>query len=269
MRAYLECAKKSFQELLAYRGELLTRVLGMFFTFYLLYMFWRGLYVNSTEVQGISFDSMLTYTMISAIIGGGLLRNMGVLQVTVIYWVTTNMRSGGIISYLLRPINFQLYLFSLSLGNFFFNLIFSIPVVISTFLIFRLDPPYSQKGLILFAVSLGLSYLINFLLDFTVSLIAFWTTEIGGIGGFTRLIISIFSGSFIPLWFMPEWARDLLSYLPFASIFHAPLSIYIGRIRGGEALNTIFIQIIWVAILFIGSHLLWLRARRKLMVQGG
>jgi ABC-2 type transport system permease protein len=108
-----------------------------------------------------------------------------------------------------------------------------------------------------------------FLIDFLVSLTSLRTTQNRGVGGITRLIIALLSGSFIPLWFFPDWARKVLSYLPFASIYHAPLSIYIGKIRDLEALNTILLQAVWMIALFICSRFLWSRSKRHLMVHGG
>ena len=268
MRAYLELSKKSFQEMIAYRGELLVRFLAMFLSFYLLYTFWKGLYANATEVQGISFNSMLTYTILSAITGG-ILNIFGVLQVYLAYWMARKMRTGEIVTDMLKPTDFQFYLFAHSFGRLIFNLAFSVPITVAAFLIFKLDPPYSLRGLFLFLVSLGMSYLLVFLIDFMVSMTAFWTTQTRGVGGFTRLIIALLSGSFIPLWFFPGWVRSVLAYLPFASIYHAPLSIYIGKLHGREAAGTILLQFLWIGVLFAGSRLLWMRSRRNLMMHGG
>ena len=82
MRAYLEFSRKSFQEQIAYRGALLLRIPGYFVCFYLLKMFWEGLYANnpSGTVGGISLKPMLTYALISAIVGG-LYQFPGILQV--------------------------------------------------------------------------------------------------------------------------------------------------------------------------------------------
>ena len=268
MRRYLEVIKKSFQEQLAYRGELLVRVLGTIMSFYLLYMFWNALYANVDKVQDISLQSMLTYTLMSTIMGG-ILNVFGILQVYLTYWMAAKVRTGEIVMDMTKPTDFQLYLFSHSLGRFFFNLIFSIPIFILAVFIFKLSLPESLETLVCFAVSLCMSYMLTFLIDFMVSLAAFWTTQTQGVGGFTRLIIALLSGSFIPLWFFPEWARNTLSYLPFASIYHVPLSIYIGKIKNIEGVRVIALQVFWIGILFASSRLLWLRSRRKLMVYGG
>ena len=268
MRAYLEVCKKSFQERMAYRGELLIRFMGTFLSFYLLYMFWKALYANSTDVQGISFHSMITYTIMSALLGG-ILNIFGILNVYLAYWMASRVRTGEIVTDMMKPTDFQLYFFSHSFGRLLFNVIFSVPIFILAVFIFKISLPDSSGGLGLFVVSLSMSYLLTFLIDFMVSLASFWTTQTQGVGGFTRLIIALLSGAFIPLWFFPEWAKNVLSYLPFASIYHAPLSIYIGKIKSIEAFRAIFLQLVWIGALFAGSRLLWLKSRRKLMVHGG
>ncbi len=268
MRAYVELAKKSFQEMLSSRGETLIRLLAMLLSLYLLYTFWKGLYAGAAEVQGMTFSAMLTYAVLS-VVTGGILNIFGLLQVYIAYWMARKMRSGEIVMDMLKPTDFQLTLFSHSTGRFAFNLFLSVPVAIIAFLIFRLEPPSGPRALLLFMGSLAISYLLVFLIDFLVSLIAFWTTQTRGVGGFTRLIIALLSGSFIPLWFFPSWARDALSWLPFASIYHAPLSIFIGKLQGAEALRTIAVQVAWVIVLFAVSRLLWSRSRRHLMINAG
>ncbi|MEM7131516.1 MAG: ABC-2 family transporter protein [Chloroflexota bacterium] len=268
LRAYLEFAKKSFQEQIAYRTELLIRIIGLFFSFYLLKIFWTALYDNASEVEGIPLNAMITYAILSAVTGG-LLNVFGILQVYISYWMSRKMRSGEIVTDMLKPTDFQMYLFSHSVGRLVFNLLFSIPIVLVAFWIFRLDGPASGAAFGLFCFSLLGSYLLIFLIDFLVSLTAFWTTQTRGIGGMTRLVIALFSGSFIPLWFFPEWAKVLLTYLPFASIYHAPLSIYIGRLEAVEAAQSIGVQLVWVALLFWLSRVIWQRSRQKLMIHGG
>jgi ABC-2 type transport system permease protein len=268
MRAYLEIAKKSFQEMLSSRGEALIRLLAMLLSLYLLRSFWKGLYAGSDEVQGMKFTSMLTYATLS-VITGGILNIFGLLQVYIAYWMARKMRSGEIVMDLLKPTDFELYLFSHSTGRLAFNLLFSVPVAILAFIVFRLEPPPGPTTAFLFMGSLAIGYLLVFLIDFLVSLIAFWTTQTRGVGGFTRLIIALLSGSFIPLWFFPAWAREALSWLPFSSIYHAPLSIFIGKLKGVEALKTIAVQIAWVLVLFALSRFLWSRARRHLMIHAG
>lgn len=268
MRAYLEVCKKSFQERIAYRGELLIRFVGIFMSFYLLYMFWKALYANSTDVQGISFQSMITYTIMSAIMGG-IINFIGILNVYLALWMSNRVRTGEIVMDMMKPTDFQLYLFSHSFGRLLFNVIFAVPIFILAIFIFNISLPDSSGMLALFAVSLSLSYLLTFLVDFMVSLVSFWTTQNQSVSGLTRLIIALLSGAFIPLWFFPEWARNVLSYFPFASIYHVPLSIYIGKIKSIEGLRAISLQLIWIGVLYVGSRLLWLKSRRNLMTHGG
>ena len=237
-------------------------------SFYLLYMFWKALYANSTDVQGISLDAMITYTIISAIMGG-IINIFGILNIYLAYWMSSRVRTGEIVMDLMKPTDFQLYLFSHSFGRLLFNLIFAVPVFILAIFIFKISLPDSLGVLTVFTISLSMSYLLTFLIDFMVSLVSLWTTQNQGVGGFTRLIIALLSGSFIPLWFFPEWARNVLSYFPFASIYHVPLSIYIGKIKTIEGLRAISLQLIWIAALYAGSRLLWLKSRRNLMTHGG
>ena len=50
---------------------------------------------------------------------------------------------------------------------------------------------------------------------------------------------------------------------------YIPVTIYLGQVSMEEILINIFKQIIWLVILFIMGQLLWIRAKKNFVVQGG
>ena len=57
--------------------------------------------------------------------------------------------------------------------------------------------------------------------------------------------------------------------LPFRGIAYVPLSIYTGVIHGADIWANILLQFAWGVALILFTRLIWLRARRRLTVQGG
>ncbi len=79
----------------------------------------------------------------------------------------------------------------------------------------------------------------------------------------------IFSGALLPLWFMPQWLQDFIKFTPFDSIYFTPICIYLGQVPSEDIFMTIVRQVIWLGILFVIGQILWKRATKKLVVQGG
>jgi ABC-2 type transport system permease protein len=82
-------------------------------------------------------------------------------------------------------------------------------------------------------------------------------------------IVSILSGSLIPIWFFPEGVQKVLAYLPFQYTYQTPLGLYIGKITVSEGLLQILIQFVWIVILGGLTIIAWRRARRNVLIQGG
>jgi ABC-2 type transport system permease protein len=79
----------------------------------------------------------------------------------------------------------------------------------------------------------------------------------------------VFSGSMIPLWFFPQWLFNIAKFLPFQAIFHTPLSMLIGKLEGRAALEALFIQIAWLLIFLSISYIVWKKAKKRVVVNGG
>lgn len=230
--------------------------------------FWTGLYRNAGAVDTVPLASMITYSILSATLGG-LSGVFGLLQIHLTYSISAQVRTGDVVALLVKPTDFQTSLFAYSLGRSAYNALFSLPVFALAMLVVGLELPPGAGAFWLFLVSLCASFGLTFLVDFIVATSSFWTTQSRGLGGLTRLVIAIFSGGFVPLWLFPDWAERTLTYLPFASIFSAPLSIYIGRVQGDEALFRLGVQGVWLLLLAAFSRRLWSFAERRYHAHGG
>jgi hypothetical protein len=79
----------------------------------------------------------------------------------------------------------------------------------------------------------------------------------------------IFTGSVIPLPFLPDRLRRIFELLPFASMLNTPFLIYGGHIANTEALLSILLQIFWLTTFILIGKTLMEKAMRRVVVQGG
>jgi len=118
-------------------------------------------------------------------------------------------------------------------------------------------------------LSLLFSHLISFGWRFLVNLAAFWTPNALGIGRFAFGLSWTFSGFFLPLALFPDWFAQFSRATPFGASVYIPIEIFLGIVQGKELLLGLFIQAVWIAVLFIIDQLILSRGIRKLVIQGG
>ena len=84
-----------------------------------------------------------------------------------------------------------------------------------------------------------------------------------------QVIVLLFSGATIPLAFFPEPLKTIVNYLPFQSIYNAPLSVLLdGNPEPAKLLTTLGIQLFWCVVMNIASRLFWKLSLKRITVNG-
>jgi len=183
------------------------------------------------------------------------------------HMIHDEVKHGGIVTAITKPINYILFVLSRELGLSFYRFVTrGIPVLFVAFLILTITLPLSP---IAFIVSIILGFFINFFLVLLIGLWSFWAGSIWGLRFSKNIISEITSGAVFPLFLFPLWFQQIAYLLPFQSIYNIPLSIYIGQITGFEIYTSILIQVFWFFSLGLISFIVWKFAQRRIFVQGG
>jgi len=247
-----------------YRVNVVVGLLGLVLGLYVLHLVWTELYRANAAIApaGITLPAMLTYMVIGQLA-------LLVVQVDSTPLIREKVREGIIAYDLLRPVRFPLYLFADNLGSAAFRLLIALPAAVLAALLLDVQLPPDGEHVLAFGLSLGLGFVIAFLLDFLANLTAFWTLETFGLQYMLRFAGFVLSGVFVPLWFFPDVWRPLVTALPFASIYGTPLSIFVGRLGGIELWSAVLIQVAWILLLAAAAGWAWSAAERRVVVQGG
>jgi len=247
-----------------YRVNVVVGLLGLVLGLYVLHLVWTELYRANAAIApaGITLPAMLTYMVIGQLA-------LLVVQVDSTPLIREKVREGIIAYDLLRPVRFPLYLFADNLGSAAFRLLIALPAAVLAALLLDVQLPPDGEHVLAFGLSLGLGFVIAFLLDFLANLTAFWTLETFGLQYMLRFAGFVLSGVFVPLWFFPDVWRPLVTALPFASIYGTPLSIFVGRLGGIELWSAVLIQVAWTLLLAAAAGWAWSAAERRVVVQGG
>ena len=262
MRTYLEFAIKKFQNKMTYRLEFFMGIISTIITIVVYLCIYKALYAGQAEVDGVSYAMTATSFVISLGLSNAFYFNEMFIQ--------DKIHSGTITNEFLKPVNFIFRLLSENIGEGLFKVIFNfIPAVIFTVIYTNICAPKSIVHFLVMLFSVVLGYLILWLISLIIQILSFWLFSVWGIVTIKNVIVSILSGVYLPLWFMPETLKTIVSYTPFQSIYFTPINIYLGELDGASIVNSMLVQIMWILILGAIAGIMWNKGTKKLVVQGG
>lgn len=102
-----------------------------------------------------------------------------------------------------------------------------------------------------------------------VYICTFYTVSPYGLKMVAVSLSDVLSGSLLPLPFFPDKLRQIVEFLPFASMQNVALRVYSGDLAGQAALFSVGLQVFWFAALLAIGIWLMNRVMRRVVVQGG
>lgn len=252
-------AAATYKEWAAYRTHSMVSIFVGPVYFLVMVLIWTSLYTGVDTINGMSLEQMITYYGISTLIGYATMDFAG--------WnFQMLIRTGKFITFALRPVHHRYFALSQKLGHRTLGLIFEfIPVLLIFVFIFKINlMPYNM----LFAViSIILSFLMTFYVNYTIGLTAFWFTNTRGIVRVYQLLLGVFSGSLLPLSFFPERLQRIMFFLPFQYINYIPSMVYTGNTQmAGRTFSmpeALIYQGIYAAVMLVISELLYRAGLRR------
>jgi ABC-2 type transport system permease protein len=269
MLAVLDKYRQAFlvglQSNLVYRWNFIVR--GFFSLFHLAVVFilWTAAYAGQDDIGGFDLRQTLTYFV-----------TLLVLQYLISafnedYQISEEIRQGLINQFLLKPINYFVYRFSIFLAArlvtgalVFIPLLVALPVFYDS-----LTFPGEGWRLAAAVPALALSALIQFSIAYAFGMLTFWFLEIQGFVILSMAVESILGGQIFPLDLLPDWLFRIAQFLPFYYQMYFPAAILTGRIGQATALHGLGIQAFWVLVLLGLNHVLWVRGLRRHTAVGG
>ncbi|MFN8371839.1 MAG: ABC-2 family transporter protein [Anaerolineae bacterium] len=247
---------------LAYRGwvwmELFVRGLAMTIFFY----FWHSVYAQNDSISGLNLSQTLSYVMLAQTFGQAVgadgLQTIGYL-----------MREGMIGIELLRPVDFQMSRYAMSLMDTLIALIVALPLLLLGVLAFGVVLPTNALVWLAFLVSLVLGHAALYMFMWALGCLTFYTTEVWGLSVLVWSVFQFFSGALIPLTMLPDWLRGIANALPFGQAVFVPISILSGVTPLSDVPRLWLIQLMWLISMFFVSRVVFHFAVRKVTVQGG
>ena len=132
-----------------------------------------------------------------------------------------------------------------------------------------LRPPPSLLSGVAFVLSLVAMIALASAVTMLMHIALIWTLSGRGVNTIMTGVVIIGSGLVVPLPFFPQWAQGLLYWQPFRGLADTPFRIYSGHIDPQHAVFEIAVQMAWTVVIVGIGYALMMRARTRVVVQGG
>jgi ABC-2 type transport system permease protein len=267
MSKYRHVLGIGLQNNLTYRFNFLARTLFGFIPLLAIMSVWRTIYgSNSTGLVGAyTLAEMISYYLLVTIVDALTAVNEDDWQ------IAADIKDGNISQFLLKPIdylNYRLCLFFA--GRLAYLAVAAIPLAIFIFYLRHYFVFPSTAGTLgWFLVSVLLTGCLQFLMSYTMALLAFWVLEVSTFIFILFAFEYIASGHLFPLDILPAGLHQVLQFTPFPYQLYFPVSIYMGKSTGAELARGLAIQALWVLAAYALARFTWWRGIRRYSAVGG
>lgn len=253
----------TLKEQTAYTAWFWSDLLGQVVLMLIAVAFWRAVYAATPTLRGLEQEQTIAFVLVANTVGM-------VVRWSMIWDFGMMIRDGSIAMELLRPVDFQLRMYAsklVHLGATMLRQMLLLGAFAWLFLGLRLTAdPLVWLG---FVLSMLLGNAILFFFDWTLSLVAFYSTELRGLMIMRDGIAVFFSGFLIPLALLPDWLQAVAALLPFGQVLNTPVAILTGIIPLTDLPGALLGQLAWLVGLAVISRPAFGWAVRKVTVQGG
>ncbi len=263
MKKYIRVARNTWEEALTYRFNFVMWRIRNVVQLLAIYFLWYSVIPDGANVFGYSQSSILTYILLTAIVGAVVTSNRS-------YMIGEEINQGNLSNYLLAPVNYFMYWFSKDIGDKLMNIVFSIAEL--TIIYFLLKPPiYIQTDLTYigsFILAIILAVILNFFINVLLGLIGFWSPDVWAPRFIFWIALGFFAGEYFPLDILPPVIYKIFIFLPFSYLIYFPIKIYLGELSGPEILKGFSIMTFWIITFFVIVELVWKKGLRAYTAQG-
>lgn len=258
---YSAIAKLTVRNHLAYVMDFLVRSVFLLIILYIFIQLWQTTFhgEGETTIAGYTFKQMIWYLIVS--------ESITMAFPSLATKVEEEVKSGDIGYQLTRPVSYLWFHFVGYMGE--VGVRFTVNIIIGGVLgVLVLGTPHFGWGWAgLFIIIVG-SIAVNFLLNMSIALCAFWVEETRGLEFVYHKILFTIGGMLMPLEIFPTLLQKICAWLPFQTVLYFPAKTTV-NFDGGALLNMVGIQCIWIVLLGIVVRFIYRRGVKKLNVNGG
>jgi ABC-2 type transport system permease protein len=263
---YIKSFSLGIQNSMEYRADFLLNIFSTVFSLFVQFFFWTAIFHNtkSLTVYGYKYDQLIIYTvmagLVSKLVSTGFERD-----------ISNDIKTGGLNKFLVQPINYFFYRISCFVGQKVCQLLFITLLSALILAVCKMFLNFSIKfeSITYAIIPIVLSIILNFLISYSISSLAFWMTEVGMLFWGINLLTLVLSGAIFPLDIFGNNILRFFNILPFKYTTYFSINILTGKIENNSIIFGVTIQLVWIIIFAVLSKLMWKFGTQKYIAVGG
>jgi len=131
------------------------------------------------------------------------------------------------------------------------------PVILSMALYYQPNIQITIPHLFLFFGALAFAMILRFIMEWTLSLVSFWTVKNLAINDTYFFLLFFLSGQVAPLELLPTFVQQISYFLPFRWIVAFPIEVILNKLGHEEILMGFAIQVFWIIVTCAAMQVIW------------
>ncbi len=258
MNKYREIAKIYMKAQLVWRADVIFNMVFTIAKIIFAYLIWSIIFEAKSRVGEFTFFGMMSYYIVNSFL------SQLEMSPRISNEINQRIRNGTFSKYMIVPVNVEGYFAAMEAGIVLFYFIFDLIAAAVWILIFRIQFVFTRDLLTIVCavlmILIGLVFMVQ--LNFFLGLL---TLKYQGIGTFLMIkdnLVSLVTGSIIPLALFPELVVRIMKFLPFYYVTYLPSMLLTGY-NQSEALYGVGIILIWAIAMQGIIKLTWKQYIRK------
>lgn len=226
-------------------------------------LLWQLIYSDGGHelIEGFSLSMMIWYLVMTEIV---------TLSTTNYYQeVSTDIKTGNIAYLLNKPYDYITYCFANNMGKILVRMFVNTVVGSLVAIIFvgpMLGVRLYQLPFVFIALLLGIC--INYFINFSLALSAFWVEENIAFRWIFQKLVFTLGGMLLPLDLFPKWLENIAKWLPFSYITYAPAKLFVD-FSFTSVVNVYVGQVVYLILSILICFVVYRKGVKALNVNGG
>ena len=256
---YLRIAEISLTNRVVYLADHFTSSMFLILILFIFSQLWKTV-LGGGQIAGLNATGMLWYMVFTEVI---------TLSTPATHRTVSNdVKSGDLAYKLSRPYSYILYYLAVHCGEFLVRLLTNLLVgaAFAYLTMGSLAVEWDKLGWMILGLALAVA--INFLMNFSLALLAFWLEDNRPFFWIFNKLVFIFGGLFVPVEAYPAGLRFISYLLPLRYGVSAPARLIV-NFENGFLWQMLGGQIVWALLLSLLVSALFRKGVRQVHVHGG
>jgi ABC-2 type transport system permease protein len=266
VRKYIKAFELGFETALEYRVNFLISLISAAYPIMIQTFLWTAIFRSSGQevVYGYTYGQMIAYTFLAGLVAR-------IVRTGFEYDIMDDVKNGRYSKFLVQPLGYFPYRLSSYFGQKLPGQVMILIILAVVLAVLALTGTLTLEvwRVAAFLVTLVLAVMLNFVIFYCFSAVAFWIVEIGFLFEGIRIVTVLLSGGIFPLDVFGETFLRFNNLLPFKYTVSYPINVLNGKVSVEEMLVGMGVQVLWIAGCLLLANVLWAQGGKRYVAVGG